>query len=345
MKSSRSSFIGLLVVLMVAAGCSGESDDDSTPAPLSVASLNGLYSYADYNQTTSTTEAKILDIEFDGAGNMDVSQLVGTVTVTVTGTYTLVADGSFSMTASGDTITGKASGDATQVLLVDDVSAAGVEGTIAIMTKMSTVYSNASLNGEYASSGIRTDTGTVSSSWIGFNFDGTGNVDVSMIVGGVTVTISDTYTVTSDGNVTFGGAIDAGYISSDLNILTLVYDDGSSNAGIRVAVKGGVGHSAASVAGTYHFGEFSFTTASGPASGMGTMTLNADGSLAVTLTIAPGTTLTRAGTFTVTDPAGVLEFVVDSNTLVGAISADGQTVLYGDVVADATPELCIAIKQ
>lgn len=348
MKRSKHSFIALSVAIaVIAIGCTGGDSDSFVPPPLppslSVASLHGVYSSIGYRQTASTTTAVNTNMVFDGAGNLSWTLVILSNIVTLTGTYTVAADGSLHIDINSETITGKVSGDAAQILIADADSAAGVEGSMSVMTKVSTAYTNESLSGEYVASTIKTQTGVVSSFKKGFNFDGAGNVDISVDLGAGVVTSSDTYTVAANGTVVMAG--DGGWLSANENILTLASDDGSSNADMTVALKSGAEHTAASVAGVYHFGEFTDTTPSSPSSGAGTLTLNANGTLSISVTISANDTLTRTGTFTVTDPSGTLEFVIGGNTLVGAISANGQTVIYSDEVADATPEIYIAIRK
>jgi hypothetical protein len=95
----------------------GSGTLNKVPPPFVNASINGLYYGALFNINPGGTTSSIEQLNFDGMGNVTVSQIYGEAsganqTKTLTGTYSVNADGTFTVTDGTAIIEGRLSDDA-----------------------------------------------------------------------------------------------------------------------------------------------------------------------------------------------------------------------------------------
>jgi len=337
-------FVGFVVVGLAlwTVGC---GSDDAGGGGVSNSTLDGTYAVAWYEKDTSSVAAGYGDLTFDAAGGVTLSMSLGGVTVSETGTYDVVGSGDLSITIAGETMHGGISADGSRIVFADDVSAAGAEASITVATEDGTGLSAASLNGPYDVAFFGEDATTIYSGYGTFTFDGAGTVDVSVESGGVTVTTSGTYTVNASGDlaVTVSGEVLDGRVSGDTQVITFTDNAAVDDAEIDVGTKRGSGFTTASMNGEYFLVGFTDDGSGGFMSGAGALDFDGNGNVDITLKIDATTSITIAGTYTV---SAVGELTINAgSTSEGAVSADSSMLTFAETAGSSDPQINVAVRK
>lgn len=340
-------FVGFVVagLALWTVGCGGDDDGGGGGGGVSNSTLDGTYAVAWYEKDTSSVAAGYGDLTFDGAGGVILSMNLGGVTVSETGTYGVAGSGDLSVTVAGETMHGGISADGSKIVFADDVSAAGVEASITVATEDGTGLSAASLNGAYDVAFFGEDAATIYSGYGTFTFDGAGAVAVSVESGGVTITVSGTYTVGASGDlaVTVGGNTLEGRVSGDTQVITFTDHAAVGEAEIDVGTKRGSGFTTASMNGEYFLVSY-MDGSGGFKSGAGALDFDGNGNVDVTLKIDATTSITIAGTYTISTE-GVLAITLAGSVSEGAVSADSSMLTFAETAGSSDPEINVAVKK
>ncbi len=245
--------------------------------------------------------------------------------------------GGGSATASSSDGSGSGSGNSS-----GSTNDSALSGTYAFVT----LSNNGAAGGGEPASGVG-DFGTMT-------FDGAGNyTGTETVNSGGTIaadqSISGTYSAASSGSVTLSPL--SGNVSADGNTLVLANMTSGEPPSMTVAIKeGGTTFSAASLQGSFTMASLNNSGSSGLGSG-GLLTLTFDGAGNFTGSESENdggtvtSNLAASGTYSVTTSGSVTLTSSGGSALTGQISADGDTMVLGDLTSGDAPSLYVAIKQ
>ncbi len=214
-------------------------------ASLSNASLNGGYSVSKL-MDDGWGVGSLLDMSFDGAGNVTGTTILSSDghLGTGTSTYSVATDGAITLDLDP---MGFVSADGKMFITAD--TNPNLDNALSIFAgmKKGTGLSNATLNGAYVFNAFRDVQANVSNSrsYVAtrsvLTFDGAGNGTYATLASsdGSNNTGAFTYSIASDGKITFGsGDLRVGYVNSAGNTVFMIDPDSNdNNVGIFVGLK------------------------------------------------------------------------------------------------------------
>lgn len=241
-----------------------------------------------------------------------------------------------------------ANGDA---IVATEGMASGVQPGIYVAVLPNTNATTVSINGNYT----LVDISYQLSSGNMYGYVATGTLNNGTVTGTVTQNTAGTisthaasaqWTVTN-GLVTSVGAAQ-GAVSADGDLIILADTNSGDDPFVNVAVRQGTGVTQTTVEGVYSVAEYAGSTVTGIfgkaitlfAYGNGTFfitqTKNSDGTVG-TSNDSGTYTVAADGTLTITDADGIV--------VTGAISADGNALVLGNITSGQTPSIWVGVRQ
>ncbi len=327
---------------------------------VTAATLSGTYDFAGYN--INLIKDGLFTETFDGAGNRSGTGTTNTNTtiasgVADSGTYVVAANAAQIpiLTDSGNNIGGILGADGDVFVWLANTSN-GQQPAMAVGVQPLTTATIASLTGTYVGASMTSASplyGSLGTTTV--NSDGSASqTGTNLSASGVPSATSNSYpagtfVVGAGGAISVGGSGGAsGYLSADGNIVVLTYITGTNNfPGLSVAIKQSGGLSAATLNGVYAVISLGGTAPSASFGLVQTVYAHGDGTYTVDYTQnAAGTvtTATAAGTYTVSD-AGALVVTQGGASSSGQISADGNTIVLGNISSGESPAMAVGVRQ
>jgi hypothetical protein len=311
--------------------------------------------------TPSNGTSVIVDLvdsaTFDGAGNID--QTGGTVNIggsiypvqPATGTYTVATTNALPTFVNAGSIGGieGTNGDALAAI----AAISGSPPVIGISVLPNATATTASINGNYTLADISAQLG-----------DGKmyGYLATLTVING---TVSGTFTENMAGTITTGNPASAqwtvtngiltsadaasGAVSADGDLIVLADTNSGDDPSINVAVLRGTGVTQTTFEGVYSVTEYSGGSVTATSGKGGTLFAYGNGTYSVSYTQNYNGTVTTnntgTGTYTVASDGTLTLTATDGTVYNGAVSADGNALVFATLVSGRNPGIDVGVRQ
>ena len=206
-------------------------------------------------------------------------------------------------------------------------------------------YTQASIVANLSTGQLKANEGPVTLS------NGNPTVTLTSNIGGTitpgTQSAGEPFTI-SNGVVNVSSGASGGAVSADGNLIVVADTNSGDNPSIAVLLHQGTGVTAATFAGVYSVGEYGGTGITGTFGKAITLFAYGNGTYFVTVTKNASGTITTdmlSGTYTVAADGTLALTDTDGVVSTGAISADGNALVLGNVTSGGTPAIFVGVRQ